>query len=246
MAKRTSLLVAAVSPGVTGAPNDATRPWACQAETRGRDTHAAAVDSDACPTRPMALGCSLLVLRLALLACDAGAAPATPPIVPGTSAGPRARSTSSPRTTCSSQRRSTWFPGETVVLHVVNGGPRRPRGDHRGRRGPGRLGGAPRPRSPARRPARRRSSSVPPDVAGLRVVVALRRARRRDAGPCPARARGEPVGIVGCHIPGHLGEGHADPRSLRDLGRRAVTVRPVPTSVVRSGAASDRWRRRCD
>ena len=50
-----------------------------------------------------------------------GSVPATPPIVPGASA-PRARSTSSPATTRSPRPTVDLVPGETVLLHVVNGG----------------------------------------------------------------------------------------------------------------------------
>ena len=92
------------------------------------------------------------------------AAAATPPICPGTAAR-RARSTSSPRTTASCPIARP-RPGRDGPAPRHQRRPRGPRGGHRRRGGPGRLGGgrsAPRPGAP---PGPTPVVTVPPDVAG--------------------------------------------------------------------------------
>ena len=100
----------------------------------------------------------------------------------------RARSTSSPRTTRSSPTPLDLVPGETVLLHVINGGLE----VHEAVIGDAAVQDAWEVAEAAtvgRPPGPTPVVSVPPDVAGLRVVVALRRARRRRLDGARRRRR---------------------------------------------------------
>lgn len=148
----------------------------------------------------------LVALALAVGACEEGPAPATPPIVAGGSGAPRevnliAKDYSFLPATLD------LIPGETVLLHVVNGGLEIHEaiiGDARVQdaweRAEAAVAGAPPGPTPL--------VSVPPEVSGLRVVV--RSGERVDVTwTVPA---GDPGGrpppfIVGCHIPGHWERG---------------------------------------
>ncbi len=143
----------------------------------------------------------LLLLVPALIACDAGATPATPPIVPGTSAGPRDVNLIA-RDYVFVPPTLDLVPGETVVLHVVNAGldvHEAVIGDDAVQaaweRAESAVAGAP--------PGPTPMVSVAPDVSGLRVVVGS--GQRVDVTWTVPMA-GEPF-IVGCHIPGHWGKG---------------------------------------
>jgi uncharacterized cupredoxin-like copper-binding protein len=135
--------------------------------------------------------------------CEAGPAPATPPIVAGGSEAPRevnlvAKDYSFLPATLD------LVPGETVLLHLINGGLE----VHEAIIGDAAVqdawevaeaavAGAPPGPTPL--------VSVPPDVAGLRVVV--RSGERVDVVwtvPSDGAATGL---IVGCHIPGHWERG---------------------------------------
>jgi uncharacterized cupredoxin-like copper-binding protein len=149
------------------------------------------------------------LLVLAVWACEQGSVPATPPIVPGDAAAPRevniiAKDYSFLPTTLD------LVPGETVLLHVVNGGLEVHDvviGDasvqDAWERAEAAVAGAPPGPTPV--------VSVPPDVAGLRVVV--RSGERVDlVWAVPGRETGAEVVaraafVVGCHIPGHLERG---------------------------------------
>ena len=139
-------------------------------------------------------------------ACEAGPPPPTPPIVPGDEAAPRevnliAKDYSFLPATLD------LAPGETVLLHVINGGLE----IHEAIIGDvdvqdawevaeAAVAGAPPGPTPL--------VSVPPDVAGLRVVV--RSGERVDVvWAVPAVPRPGVPGelIVGCHIPGHWERG---------------------------------------
>lgn len=141
-----------------------------------------------------------------IVACEAGPAPATPPIVAGASGAPRevniiAKDYSFLPATLD------LIPGETVLLHVINGG----LDVHEAIIGDAAVqaawelaeaatAGAPPGPTPL--------VSVPPDVAGLRIVV--RSGERVDvAWTVPAAEAGGPPPdlIVGCHIPGHWERG---------------------------------------
>ena len=138
---------------------------------------------------------------LVLVACEAATLPATPPIVPGGSAAPREVNLIA--------RDYSFLPdtldlvaGETILLHVINGGLE----THEAVLGDALVqdawevahdaaAGAPPGPTPV--------VSVPPDVAGLRIVV--RSGERVDViWAVPAR---EAPFIVGCHIPGHWAKG---------------------------------------
>ena len=62
-----------------------------------------------------------LVLAIALSACDSAAATPTPPIVPGASAAPRAVNIIA-KDYAFLPDAIDFVPGETVLLHVINGG----------------------------------------------------------------------------------------------------------------------------
>jgi uncharacterized cupredoxin-like copper-binding protein len=145
----------------------------------------------------------LLVLSM-LVGCGNGAAPATPPIVPGSSNGPREVNVVL----------KDWIflpdpvdvvPGETVLLHVVNGGLEIHElviGDQAVQDAweaaeLATIGAPPGP-TPA--------VSVPPDVAGIRVVVPS--GQRVDVTwQVPASAATVNALLLGCHIPSHWEKG---------------------------------------
>jgi uncharacterized cupredoxin-like copper-binding protein len=145
----------------------------------------------------------LIVVALAAVGCDAGAPPPTPPITPGTSAAPREVNVVL----------KDWVflpdpldlaPGETVVLHVVNGGldvHELVIGDQAVQDAWEVAEAAHADPPPGATPA----VSVAPDLAGIRVVVAS--GQRVDLiWTVPGTADLGQV-ILGCHIPGHWAKG---------------------------------------
>ena len=142
-----------------------------------------------------------------LAACEAGPPPATPPISPGTSAAPREVNVIA----------KDWqflpdpvdvAPGETVLLHIVNGGlvvHEVVIGDRAVQDAWERAEAAAADPPPGPTPV----VSVPPDRAGLRVVVES--GERVDVlWTVPAGAldaRGDEALVIGCHIPGHWEKG---------------------------------------
>ena len=146
----------------------------------------------------------LILLAVACAACEAGPAPATPPIVPGQAAAPRevnliAKDYSFVPPTLD------LVPGETILLHVVNGGleVHEPiNGDaavqDAWEAAEAGVAGAPPGQTPV--------VTVPADVAGVRIVV--RSGERVDLRwVVPAGGLNGTPGtvapfIVGCHIPG--------------------------------------------
>ena len=144
-----------------------------------------------------------LVASIVIAACEAGPPPATPPIVPGTSGQPREINLIA---------KDYLFlpdvidlaPGETVLLHVINGG----LAVHEAIIGDMRVQdawevaeattvGAPPGPTPL--------VSVPPDVAGVRIVVAS--GERVDLVWTVPPDADTGAWIVGCHIPGHWAKG---------------------------------------
>jgi len=140
---------------------------------------------------------------LLVIGCDAGPPPATPPIHPGTSTAPREVNIVM----------KDWvflpdpvdlLPGETVLLHVINGGLE----VHEAIIGSQAVqdaweiaeaatAGAPPGPTPV--------VSVPPDVAGIRVVAAS--GQRVDlVWTVPGTAEAGRL-LIGCHIPGHWAKG---------------------------------------
>jgi hypothetical protein len=156
--------------------------------------------------RALAIVLVALVAAVALAACEAGPPPATPPIVAG---GPDA-----PREVNLIAKDDSFLPatldlvpGETVLLHIINGGLEVHEaiiGDgtvqDAWERAEAAVAGAPPGPTPA--------VSVPPDVAGLRVVV--RSGERVDVTwtvPTAAAGAELPSFVVGCHIAGHFARG---------------------------------------
>jgi uncharacterized cupredoxin-like copper-binding protein len=149
------------------------------------------------------LGC-LLAATLVVGACDAGAPPPTPPVVPGSSTAPREVNVVL----------KDWIflpdpvdvvPGETVLLHVVNGGLEIHElviGDKAVQdaweAAEAATVGAPPGPTPA--------VSVPPGVSGIRVVVPS--GQRVDVTwAVPASAAEVGNLLLGCHIPDHWAKG---------------------------------------
>jgi uncharacterized cupredoxin-like copper-binding protein len=140
----------------------------------------------------------------AFASCSPDSAPATPPIVPGSSASPREVNIVL----------KDWIflpnpvdvvPGETVLLHVVNGGLEVHElviGDQRVQDAWEAAELATINAPPGPTPV----VSVPPDVAGLRVVVAS--GQRVDVTwAVPAAAEDVRTLLLGCHIPSHWQKG---------------------------------------
>jgi hypothetical protein len=156
--------------------------------------------------RALAVACAAAGVALAVAACEAGLAPATPPIVAGVAGAPRelnliAKDDSFLPATLD------LVPGETVLLHVINGGLEVHEaiiGDgtvqDAWERAEGAVAGAPPGPTPA--------VSVSPDVTGLRIVV--RSGERVDVTwtvPMGAAGADPPPFVVGCHIAGHFARG---------------------------------------
>ena len=153
-------------------------------------------------------------------ACDAGAPPATPPISPGTVAAPREVNIIA----------KDWqflpdpvdlVPSETVLLHIVNGGLEIHEvviGDATVQEAWERAEAVAADPPPGPTPV----VSVPPELAGLRVVVPS--GQRIDVEwtvPAALPSAGSASAFaVGCHIPGHWAKGMV-----------------VPIRFVRPGAA---------
>jgi uncharacterized cupredoxin-like copper-binding protein len=138
---------------------------------------------------------------LAAAGCSSQTPPATPPIAPGTADAPREVNLIA-RDYMFLPATLDVIPGETIVLHVINGG----LVVHEAVIGDAGIQDAWEAAESAAAnppPGPTPLVSVPPDVAGLRVVVGS--GQRVDVTwTVPSRA--EPL-IVGCHIPGHWAEG---------------------------------------
>jgi uncharacterized cupredoxin-like copper-binding protein len=167
-----------------------------------------------------------ILAAVALVGCDAGPASPTPPIVPGVATAPREVNLITKDYSFLPDTLDL-TPGETVVLHVINGGLE----VHEAVIGDPTvqdaweaaeattIGAAPGPTPVV---------SVPPDVTGLRIVV--RSGERVDVTwTVPVDAPQRPgAWVVGCHIPGHWGRGMRIP--IRWVGSIRVSLVP---SVVR-------------
>jgi uncharacterized cupredoxin-like copper-binding protein len=143
---------------------------------------------------------------VALAGCGSVSPAATPSIIPGTSAVPREVNIIAKDWLFLPDRVDV-VPGETVILHVVNGG----LDVHEAIIGDSAVQDAWEVAEAATigsPPGPTPLVSVPPGVAGVRVVVAS--GQRVDltwtvpASPSPGL-------VVGCHIPGHWGRGMAVP-----------------------------------
>jgi uncharacterized cupredoxin-like copper-binding protein len=167
-------------------------------------------------TRPAGRTASLtLPLLLLISSCAPGPTPATPPISPGTRTAPRdvnliARDFEFVPPTLD------LVPGETVVLHLINGG----LDVHEvviGDVGVQDAWEAAEAATAGAPPGPTPLVSVPPEAAGIRVVLAS--GQRADvAWTVPTSTA--PL-IVGCHIPGHWDKGMHIPIRFVEPGGRA-------------------------
>lgn len=148
----------------------------------------------------LALSCLLLVAA----ACAAGTPSPTPPIVPGGSASPREVNIIT--------KDYAYLPdaldlvaGETVLLHVINGGLE----VHEAVIGDASVQDAwevAEAASAGHPPGPTPIVTVPPEVAGLRIVVTS--GQRVDVvWTVPPDASAATPWLVGCHIPGHWARG---------------------------------------
>jgi len=166
--------------------------------------------------RPVAFIAVLLAVAAAA-ACEPGPPPPTPPISPGTAAAPREVNIIA--------RDWTFQPpvvdvvaGETVLLHVVNGG----LDVHEAVIGDDAVQDAwedaEAAASVGQAPGPTPTVSIDPSLGGLRIVVTS--GQRFDA--TWTVPDGEPTGglVVGCHIPGHWDRGMVVP--IRFVQPRAV------------------------
>jgi uncharacterized cupredoxin-like copper-binding protein len=144
-----------------------------------------------------------LVVVVAAAACAAGPT-TTPPVTPGTSAQPRDVNVIA-RDDVFSPPEVDLVPGETVILHVVNGG----LDNHEAVIGDQQVQDAwevAEANAPPTRPGATPQISVPPGEEGLRIVVAS--GQRVDVTwTVPADAAVVRGLIVGCHVPGHYAKG---------------------------------------
>ena len=168
--------------------------------------------------------------------CDAGAAAADPADRARARRPRRARSTSSLKDWIFLPDPVDVVPGETVLLHVVNGGLEIHEARHRRPGRPGRLGG--RRGRDDRRAARpdAASSASPPDGRRHPGRRPVRASGSTSPGPCRPTAADVAKLLLGCHIPGHWAKG------MR-AGR--VTVAAPPRRLVEPRATGRVAARRC-
>ena len=168
-------------------------------------------------------------VALVLVGCDVGGGPATPPIVPGTVEAPREVNV---------VMKDYQFippvldlaPGETVLLHFVNGGLTVHEaiiGDM-ATQDAWEVAEAPFADPP---PGPTPVVSVPVGRDGFRVV--LESGERRDIRWTVPTAIPSPL-ILGCHIPGHWAKGMQVPIRLVRSGASPfyVTVTPAPSVTL--------------
>jgi uncharacterized cupredoxin-like copper-binding protein len=154
----------------------------------------------------------IAALAALLVGCEAGPPPVTPPIVPGSSGAPRevnliAKDYSYLPDTLD------LVPGETVLLHVINGGLE----VHEAVIGDAAVQDAWEAAEAATvgsPPGPTPVVSVPPGVGGLRVVV--RSGERIDLVWTVPSVAPDAAWQVGCHIPGHWARGMLIPVSWVD------------------------------
>ncbi len=152
--------------------------------------------------RGLVWACLIVVAVAALGACEAAPPPPTPPVVAGSSGAPREVNLIA-KDYAFVPATLDLVPGETILLHVINGGLEVHEaiiGDDAVQdaweQAEAAVAGAPPGPTPV--------VSVPADVAGLRIVV--RSGERVDVEwTVPAGDASRLV--VGCHIPGHWERG---------------------------------------
>jgi len=141
-------------------------------------------------------------------ACDVGAPPPTPPISPGTASAPREVNIIARDWTFQPSVVDV-VPGETVLLHVINGGldvHEAVIGDDAAQAA---WESAEAAAATGQVPGPTPRVSLDPSVGGLRIVVASGQ-RVDQLWTVPATP---PTGglVVGCHIPGHWAKGMVVP-----------------------------------
>src|SRR3954452_8767739 len=188
----------------------------CAVSSRSRDVSAAGTgpapyDREMSTTvrRSVLASVALVALAVSLVAC-ASASPMGPTAAsgapsPGTEGTPRAVNVIT-KDDVFLPDALVLYPGETVMLHVINGGLQ----THEAVIGDGRVQDAGETAEAATvgaPPGPTPLVSVPPDVRGIRIVVTsgqlvdLRWTIPSDAPSSPS------TWVVGCHIPGHWGRG---------------------------------------
>ncbi|MEO5966130.1 MAG: hypothetical protein ABIR11_11745 [Candidatus Limnocylindrales bacterium] len=181
--------------------------------------------------RPLVSLMGLAVMTLALAACGGGSAPATPPITPGVSAAPREVNIVM-RDYAYVPSVVDLVPGETVTLHVVNGGLEIHEailGDMDAQLAWEAAEGATVDHPPGPTPV----VPDPPGFVGTRVVVGS--GQRVDVTwTVPLDAAAATSGwFVGCHIPGHWAKGMVVPvRFVGAGGTPLGTPPPLPFPSV--------------
>ncbi len=167
------------------------------------------------------------VLAAVSTACDAGSAEATPPITPGTSVTPRELNIVA-RDYAYAPAIVDLVPGETVILHVVNGG----LVVHEAILGnldtqlAWEAAEAPFADPP---PGPTPAVPEPAGFDGVRAVVES--GQRLDiTWTVPVNAADDPSGwFVGCHIPGHWAKGMVVPvRFVDQAGTPLASTPPLP------------------
>jgi len=150
------------------------------------------------------VGAVSLALAVLVGACDAGAPVTTPPVIPGSSSAPREVNLITKDYSYLPDVLDL-VPGETVLLHVVNGG----LATHEaiiGDRATQDAWAAAEAGTEGAPPGPTPVVSVAPDVAGLRVVVTS--GERVDVvWTVPLVTDEDGPYFVACHIPGHLERG---------------------------------------
>ena len=178
---------------------------------------------------------SIVLVATSVIGCAAGPPPATPPIVPGDSGAPREVNLIA-RDYSFVPDQLDLAPGETVLLHVINGGlvvHEAVIGDPAVQAAWETAEAATVGSPPGPTPV----VSVPPDVSGIRIVVLSgQRVDLRWTVPTDAAAPGAPPWIVGCHIPGHWEKGMQVP--VRWVGAASVPRSVPPTGAPSAAAAA--------
>ena len=166
-----------------------------------------------------------MVLLVSVVASGCSEAPTTtPPITPGTSGAPRDVNIIA-RDNVFSPPAVDLVPGETVLLHVINGGLQLHEaiiGDQSVQDAWEMAEANLPPVGPGVTPA----VSVPPGVFGLRIVV--RSGERVDVTWTVPVAPAEVTKlIVGCHVPGHYAKGMHVPVRVVAMAGAAGWTRPA-------------------
>ena len=186
------------------------------------------------PSIPALIPPVAVLLAIALAGCEAAAPAGTPPITPGASGSPREVNIVA-RDYAFVPSVVDLVPGETVTLHVINGGLEIHEailGSMDAQLAWEAAEGATVGHPPGPTPA----VSGPPGFDGVRVVVAS--GQRLDVTwTVPADAATAATGwFVGCHIPGHWQKGMVVPVRFVDAGGRPLASVPALPSPAAAGS----------